>query len=102
MKLMDEKVDVQHFFSVGYDDVSGSYILSVVIAYVSWFNRYFKITEEEYTWFDKDHERLVAFMQECYDKNIHHPRFFFSEFDADNTEEQEKIKWNYFRQNTVK
>lgn len=102
MKLTDEKVDTQQLFSVGYDKISNHYILSVVITYIAWYNQYFIITKEEYDWFGKDHGRLTAFVQECFDKNIHHPRFFFSELPADNTKEQENIKRNYFGKNSTK
>lgn len=101
MKLVGEKVDKQRFFSVGYDELNQCYLLSIAITYVGCFNRYYIITQEEYNWFENDHGRLIALMQECFDQNIHHTRFFFSEFDADNTEEQENIKWNYFRRDSA-
>lgn len=34
MKLKDEKIDRQLFFSVGYDNLSESYLLSVMATYV--------------------------------------------------------------------
>lgn len=65
MKLTDEKVDTQQLFSVGYDKISNQYILSVVITYIAWYNQYFIITKEEYDWFENDHGRLIAFVEEC-------------------------------------
>ena len=88
MKLVSEKINQQHYFSVGYDPISESYILVQVITYMGYYNRYFKIRKEEYDWFEHDMNKLIVLNQECYAQNTKHPQFFFSEYPIDNTSEQ--------------
>lgn len=94
MKLVSEKINQQHYFSVGYDPISESYILVQVITYVGYYNRYFKISKEEYDWFEHDINKLIVLNQECYVQNTKHPKFFFSEYPIENTPKQnEKLKF---------
>ena len=88
MKLVSEKINQQHYFSVGYDPISESYILVQVITYMGYYNRYFKIRKEEYDWFEHNMNKLIVLNQECYAQNTKHPQFFFSEYPIDNTSEQ--------------
>ena len=94
MKLVSEKINQQHYFSVGYDPISENYILVQVITYMGYYNRYFKISKEEYDWFEYDINKLIVLNQECYVQNTKHPKFFFSEYPIDNTPEQnERLKF---------
>ncbi len=94
MKLVSVKINQQHYFSVGYDLISESYILAQVITYMGYYNRYFKISKEEYDWFEYDVNKLIALNQECFAQNTKHPKFFFSEYPIDNTPKQnEKLKF---------
>ena len=91
MNLIDKKIDEQHYFSVGYDNVSKSYILEQTIPYVGYFSRYFKISKEEYEWFESHRDYLIALSDDFFVQNIHHPQFFFSEYPIENTDEQNKL-----------
>ena len=48
MELENRKVNEEKLYSVGYSRKSKSYVMSIVITWVMWFNRYYRITKEEY------------------------------------------------------
>ncbi|RKI70675.1 hypothetical protein D7V91_03490 [bacterium 1xD42-67] len=91
MDLIGEKVDRQNYFSVGYDNISKSYILEQIITYVGCFSRYFKISKEQYEWFESHRDHLTALSDDFFTQNIRHPQFFFSEYPIENTDEQNKL-----------
>lgn len=97
MKLINEKINTEYFFSVGFDEISGKYILDTVITYVSWYSRFYIITKEEYEWFDNDMEKLIELEQDCFKKNTSHERFYFSEMCSENTKEQEEKNLEYLK-----
>jgi hypothetical protein len=47
MKLKDEKVNNKKLYSIGYNDKLNKYILSCVVPWAVWYNRYYEISEEE-------------------------------------------------------
>lgn len=48
MELENREVNEEKLYSVGYSRKSKSYVMSIVITWVMWFNRYYRITKEEY------------------------------------------------------
>ena len=47
MRLMNEKVNQEQFFSIGFDPISHCYLLAQTITYMGYYNRFFKITKKE-------------------------------------------------------
>ncbi len=91
MKLISQKINQQYYFSVGYDPISKSYMLVQVVTYMGYYDRYFKISKDEYKWFEYDMEKLIALNQECYVQNTRHPKFFFSQYPSENTPKQNEV-----------
>lgn len=48
MNIQNEKVNTKLLYSVGYVPEVDKYILSCVVTWVAWYNRYYEITKEEY------------------------------------------------------
>lgn len=55
------------------------------------FSRYFKISKEQYEWFESHRDHLTALSDDFFIQNIRHPQFFFSEYPIENTDEQNKL-----------
>ena len=51
IKLEDEKVNREKYYSVGYSPELKKYILVDVVTWIAWYSRYFEITEDEYSLF---------------------------------------------------
>lgn len=94
MRLINEKINTEQLFTVGYDEISRQYMMAAVVPYISWYNQYYIITEEEYNWFETDSESLVKLKQECFN-NIKNERFYYSEMIGENNREQERIHLMY-------
>lgn len=88
MKLQNEKVRNQKFYFVGYEEETRRYVLGIVITWVSWYNRYYEITEEEYRWFDTDVEKLDSLAEACYRQGPCGDRFIRSDYMAENSADQ--------------
>ena len=54
MKLENEKVRSEKYYSVGYSSILNKYMLSEVITWIAWYERYYEISEEEYNSFGSD------------------------------------------------
>ena len=54
MKLVNEKVRSEKLYSVGFSKEFDSYVMSIVVPWVAWYNRYYRITKEEYEAFSTD------------------------------------------------
>ncbi len=48
MKLVNEKVRSEKLYSVGFSKELDSYVMSIVVPWIAWYNRYYRITKEEY------------------------------------------------------
>lgn len=51
IKLENERVNKEKYYSVGYSLELKKHILVDAVTWVAWYNRYFEITEEEYNSF---------------------------------------------------
>jgi len=81
--LILEKVRREKYYSVGYDKENDRYVLSVVITWISWYNRYYLLSKEEYEWFETDISKLDLLADECYKSGITHIRFICSSAERD-------------------
>ncbi len=98
IKLENEKVNKEKYYSVGYSLELKKYILVDVVTWVAWYNRYFEITEEEYNSFGTVALDSVADLIHKEGKSSR--RFLFSDKTEENNEEQKRcaqrcgILWN--------
>lgn len=91
MYLENIKVRTREFYSVGYCPDLDKYLLAITVPYVSYYNQYYIISQEEYILWQSDVEKLDVIARECREENIHSKRFLYSELDDENTKEQLEI-----------
>ena len=58
-------------------------------------NRYFIISEEQYKWFDTEPDKLVALYNECVKRNNQSNIFYFSNWEKENCNEQNRLMCKY-------
>lgn len=92
MKLEHVIVRSQKLYSVGYNSKLKKYILECVVPWVTWYNRYYEISEEEYNSFDSDPGELDAFVACLRAENYASDRFLFSDKSDENSESQLKLR----------
>jgi len=84
IKLENEKIRSEKYYSVGFDKENNRYLLSVVITWVAWFKRYYLISNEEYDWYDTNLWKLDLLAEECYNDKTSSERFVYSEREDEN------------------
>ena len=50
--------DKENYYSVGIDEETGEYVMEVVVTWIAWYSRYFRLTPEEIQRFEEDHHSL--------------------------------------------
>ena len=90
MNIQNENVNTKLLYSVGYVPEVDKYILSCVVTWVAWYNRYYEITKEEYEAFGT--ERLDQLASRFRELECKSDRFLFSDRDEENTTEQNALR----------
>lgn len=93
MKLDKEKISSKGYFRVGFDKYSGNYLMEMDDTFGN--NRYFIITEEQYKWFDTEPYKLESLYNECVKRNNRSDIFYFSNWEMENSNEQNRLMWKY-------
>lgn len=93
LKLDKEKISPTGYFRIGFDMISGNYLLETDDTMGN--NRYFVLTQKQYIWFDTQPDKLYELYIECVKKNNKSNLFYFSNWERENTEEQNKLMWKY-------
>lgn len=93
MKLDKEKISSTGYFRIGYDIISGNYLLETDDTMGN--NRYFVLTPKQYMWFETQPDKLYNLYMECVKKNNKSNLFYFSNWERENTNEQNKLMWKY-------
>lgn len=93
MKLDKEKISFKGYFRVGFDKYSGNYLMETDDTFGN--NRYFIITEEQYKWFDTEPYKLESLYNECVKSNNRSDIFYFSNWEMENSNEQNRLMWKY-------
>lgn len=80
-ELENKKISQEKLYIVGYHKPSNQFILEIVINWITWYSRFFKISEEEYNWFNKDCEKLDDLVSSLLSLNkpSESDRFIYSE-----------------------
>ena len=97
IKLENEKVNKEKYYSVGYSVELKKYILVDVVTWIAWYNRYFEITEDEYNSFGTIELDNIADL--LHKEGNNSGRFLFSDKIEENNEEQKRsagrcgIRW---------
>ena len=86
IKLENEKVNREKYYSVGYSSELEKYILVDVVTWVAWYNRYFEITQKEYDSFGT--AALDNIAELLHNEGKDSERFLFSDKIEENNEEQ--------------
>jgi hypothetical protein len=87
MNFEEHKIDRENLFSIGADTETGRFVISVVVPWITWYNRYFGITREEYDSFDTNREilkNLASSMSHGESIQNLRDRFIFSEYPSEN------------------
>lgn len=93
MKLENVKENINYHFRVGFDKISNRYLLETDDTFGNY--SYFCISEEQYLWYGDNFQRLVKLVEQCIKENSKSDLFFFSNWERENTYEQNKIMWKY-------
>lgn len=93
LKLDKEKISPNGYFRVGFDKYSGNYLMETDDTFGN--NRYFIITEEQYKWFDTEPDKLELLYNECVKRNNQSDIFYFSNWERENSNEQNTLMWKY-------
>lgn len=91
MRLEKEKVRTTKYYSIGFSPYLKKYVLSVVVTWVAWYNRYYEISEEEYLYSKNDIEQLDMLAKECLEAGSSSERFLYADKIEENNMEQNKI-----------
>lgn len=90
MKMIDEKVRSEKLYRVGYLPGIEKYAMACVVPWISWYDRYFEISEAEYNSFGlEDLDKLAT---ELCNRGNSSPRFLFSDKNEENNEEQRALR----------
>ena len=78
---------------IGYDRHSENYLMETDDTFGN--HRYFIITQQQYMWFEDNPDKLEALYDDCVKKNNRSKIFFFSNWEKENSEEQNQLMWEY-------
>ena len=88
-KLVREKVNIQQYYSVGYSTGLQKYVMAICIPWVSYYNDYYEITEEEYNKFGT--KELDDLSHSLVNQTSSSPRFLYSERSGGDEEIKKKL-----------
>lgn len=93
MKLDRVKNSSTGYFRTGFDKYSDNYLLETNDTFGN--KRYFIITEEQYHWFDNEPTKFEELVKKCVEENSSCNLFFFSTWEKENSNEQNRLMWKY-------
>ena len=93
MKLYTERKAPSGFYRIGFDKYSGNYLIET--SDMSGNKRYFVLSQEQYQWFDTEPNKLEALYEECIKKNNKSDIFFFSNWQMENSNQQNDLMLKY-------
>lgn len=82
--LESQKTRGSKSYCIGYSKTLQKYILSSVVKWIAWYNRYFEISEEEYNYGTDKIELLDEIAKECAEQGVESARFLCSDRDDEN------------------
>lgn len=101
MRLENEKIRAEKLYRVGYLACLDKYVLASVVTWVAWYDRFFRITEEEFRLFESDLPALDALAKELGELGERSERFLFSDKTEENTPEQAELRRKCVSSDTV-
>lgn len=84
MKLINEKTDKEGYFSIGYHEETGKYIMVVIQTWGTWYSQYFQVPEKVYTCFETHIQQVRAICNTFRKRGINHKNFLYSEKEDEN------------------
>lgn len=60
MKFRELYTDKDNYYSVGIDEETGEHVMEVVITWIAWYSRYFRLTDDEIQRFEADRGSLAG------------------------------------------
>lgn len=88
-------------YCIGYSKPLQKYVLSSVVKWIAWYNRYFEISEEEYNYSVNNIESLDEIARRCDELGIKSDRFLCSDREDENTTEEHKKVYDLLRKGFV-
>lgn len=88
--LERQKTRSSKSYCIGYSKTLQKYILSSVVKWVAWYNRYFEISEEEFNYSTDKLELLDEIARECAEQGMESGRYLCSDRDDENEAENRK------------
>lgn len=82
--LEAQKTRSSKSYCIGYSKTLEKHILSSVVKWIAWYNRYFEISEEEYNYSVDNIELLDKLAQECSEQGTESDRYLCSDRDDEN------------------
>lgn len=84
MNLLNEKINSEKLYSVGYDVENSRYVLNLIIPSHAWYSRYYLISKDEYDWFETSIESLNDIVDSFRYDNEFGDRFIKSDLSIEN------------------
>lgn len=79
-----QKTRSSKYYCIGYSKTLQKYILSSVVKWIAWYNRYFEISEEEYNYSKDKLELLDEIAGECSKQGLESGRYLCSDREDEN------------------
>lgn len=86
--MLKERTRRKMMYSIGYSPSLEKYILSSIVCWIAWYNRFFEISKEEYDLYKTDIKQLDRIAYECHEQETTSNRFLCSEKEEENTPAQ--------------
>ena len=87
--LEKEKVNHSKYYAVGFSKGLQKYVMKITITWISWYNDYYEITEEEYNKFGT--KELDDLCDSLVNQTSSSPRFLYSERSGVDEEIKKKL-----------
>jgi len=87
MKYRSVHINKDGYYSIGIDEETGPYVLEVVMTWVAWYSRYFRLSKEEFDSYPKNQAEIDLLARACAgDSGIknNQDRFIYSEKSQEN------------------
>lgn len=79
-----QKTRSSKYYCIGYSKTLQKHILSSVVKWIAWYNRYFEISEEEYNYSVDKIELLDEIARECSEQGMESSRYLCSDREDEN------------------
>ena len=65
MKFRSVHTNQEGYYSLGVDEETGAYVLEVVMTWVAWYSRFFRLTKEEFEGYPQNQATIDQLAKAC-------------------------------------